>query len=205
MQVSVVIVSYNVLELLTKCVDTLFKFTRGVEWELIVVDNNSTDGSIDYLKKLEKEKGVKIILSKENLGFSKGNNLGIKQAKGEYVFLLNPDTELVENSIPVMKKWMDEHAGYAVMSCQMLDFEQKVSPTGGYSPNLFRMAMWSLFLDDLPLISKIVKSYHPHVTNVPWSEFFVDLPFVRFFMKPSGVRHEISRCMHMIVSLTLTG
>ena len=139
MDLSVIIVSYNVKELLKNCLESVSKFTQDLKYEIIVVDNASTDDSVSDLSNL------KLILSKENGGFSKGNNLGIKQAKGKYILLLNPDTLLVENSLKIMFDWMETHPEIAVSSCQLLNSEQKITSTGGYFPNLFRVAAWAVF------------------------------------------------------------
>lgn len=172
-----VIVSYNVKDLLKACVDSIFKLTRGVEYEIIVVDNASTDGSVEMLKKL---KGIKLLLAKENLGFTKGNNLGIKEAKGKYALLLNPDTEFLENSLKTMFDWMESHQDVAVSSCQLVDFEYKVLPTGGYFPTLSKVFFWAFFLDDLPVISTVVNSYHPKKGKYD-REFYPDWVTGSFF------------------------
>lgn len=154
------IVSYNVRDLLKNCLDSVVNFSKDVGYEIIVVDNASTDGSVEMLKSY---KGIRTIFPRENLGFSKGNNLGMGQAKGKYVFFLNPDTLFVENTLKTLFDWMEGHTDVAVASCQLLDFEQKVSSTGGYFPTLLRVLLWALFLDDLPFIADIFKSYHPYM------------------------------------------
>lgn len=160
MDASVIIVSYNVKELLKNCLDSIFRFTKNVNFEVIVVDNASTDNSIEMLKQIQ-HGNFKFIEAGENGGFAKGNNLGILAAKGKYILLLNPDTLLIENTVKTMFDWMETHPDYAVASCQLQDFEQKNTPTGGYFPTLSKIAAWALFFDD---IFKI-KSYHPKVNE----------------------------------------
>ncbi len=184
MRVSVVIVSYNAKELFKKCVDSILEHTRDFEYEIIVVDNASTDGVVDVIKSYGTK--VKAIFLKQNLGFAGGNNLGIKEAKGDYILLLNNDTELIDNSLPLIYLWMEAHRKVAVSSCQMLNSEQKVSPTGGYAPTLFRVMSWALFLDDLPLINQVFTSYHPHSGGVPWGSFLADLPVIGKLKKQTG-------------------
>lgn len=204
-QVSIVTVSFNSKEFLRDCLESVFKFTSEIDFEFIVVDNASTDGTAQWLADVKsgKEKipgvdlgKVKFVFSKENGGFSKGNNWGIKEAIGEYILLLNPDTKFLENSLKVMKTWMDGHQDCAVASCQLLDIEQKVLPTGGYAPILPRVAAWALFLDDLPILSKIFKSYHPHAVGVPWTEFLGDIPGIKFFLKPGAKLPEKAPVYH---------
>lgn len=173
MDLSVVIVSYNVKELLKNCLESVLKYTQNIKYEIIVVDNNSTDDSISYLRNLSGLSNLKIILSKENGGFSKGNNLGIKEAKGKYILLLNPDTLLIENSLKIMFDWMEVHPEIAVSSCQLLNSEQKISPTGGYFPSLFRVAAWAVFLKPF--------SFHPSAFLYK-KEFNLDWVTGAFFM-----------------------
>lgn len=173
MDLSVVIVSYDVKELLKNCLESVLKYTQNIKYEIIVVDNNSTDDSISYLRNLSGLSNLKIILSKENGGFSKGNNLGIKEAKGKYILLLNPDTLLTENSLKIMFDWMETHPEIAVSSCQLLNSEQKITPTGGYFPNLFRVAAWAVFFKPF--------SFHPSASLYK-KEFYPDWVTGAFFM-----------------------
>ena len=108
MQVSIIIVSYNTKELTVKAIQSIFDKTEGVEYEIIVVDNDSKDGSVEELQKTFQDK-ITIIKSKENLGFGRANNLGIKQSKGKYIFLLNSDTELINNAIKIFYDYMEEN------------------------------------------------------------------------------------------------
>ena len=107
-QVSIIMVNYNTKELTKKAIQAVFDKTEGVEYEIIVVDNDSKDGSVEELKKTFQDKII-IIESKENLGFGRGNNLGIKQAKGKYIFLLNSDTELINNAIKIFYDYMEQN------------------------------------------------------------------------------------------------
>jgi len=97
MDLTIVIVNWNTKRLLEDCLYSIYKFTKGVKFETIVIDNGSKDGSVQMMSK--KFPQVKLIPNKDNLGFTKANNQGIKAAKGEYVLLLNSDTYLTENSL----------------------------------------------------------------------------------------------------------
>ena len=98
MDVSIIIVNYNTRQLTSNCIESIFKYTNGVSFEVILVDNASTDGSIDFFTNDER---IIFISSKENLGFGRANNLGYKVAKGRYIFLLNSDTLLLNNAIKI--------------------------------------------------------------------------------------------------------
>ncbi len=185
MDVSIVVLSYNVGPLLKICLDSIVKFTKNVNYEVIVVDNASTDDSPEIIKSLDPQVyHLKTIFSQENGGYTKGNNLGIRAAKGKYVLVQNPDTELLENSVERLFLWMEAHSDVAAVAPMLLDSEHNLSPiaSGGYFPSLWRVAQWAFFLDDLPLVSKFFKSYHPHTSMDHWRDFFGDLPVTRKIM-----------------------
>ncbi len=97
--VSVIIVNYNTYDLLINCINSIYDQTKDVSFEIIVVDNASSDGSENKVKENFPE--IIFIQSEENIGFGRANNLGIERAEGKYVFLLNSDTILLNNSIKV--------------------------------------------------------------------------------------------------------
>ncbi len=107
MKLSVVIVSYNVKHYLWQCLRSLYLSAQGIDMEVFVVDNNSTDGSIAYLRQHFPQ--VKYIENKDNRGFSRANNQAIRLARGEYVLLLNPDTFLTEHTLSDCLRFMDAH------------------------------------------------------------------------------------------------
>ena len=107
MKLSVVIVSYNVRELLTACIDSVVKAAEGIDTEVFVVDNKSVDDTIEVINR--DYPWVHLINNKENLGFSKANNIAIRQAEGEYVLLLNPDTVVAGGTLRGAIEFMDQH------------------------------------------------------------------------------------------------
>lgn len=111
--ISVIIVNYNSANLVSDCIDSVFEKTSGISYEIIVVDNASSDGSVDTLEKKYKDK-IKTIASDENLGFGRANNLGNGQARGKFVFLLNPDTLLINNAIKILYDYMESDPGCGV-------------------------------------------------------------------------------------------
>lgn len=94
-ELSVVIVNWNTQKLLKDCLTSVFEKTKNINFEVIVVDNDSTDGSVAMVKKRFSQ--TILIENKKNLGFAKANNQAIKKAKGKYVLLLNSDTKLKDN------------------------------------------------------------------------------------------------------------
>ncbi len=96
MDVSIIIVNYNTKRLTCQCIDSIIEKTEGVSFEIIVVDNNSTDGSQELLSH---DNRIVFIEAGENLGFGKANNLGFKKSTGKYLFFLNSDTILLNNAL----------------------------------------------------------------------------------------------------------
>ncbi len=90
-KVSIIIISYNTLGFLKRCIETLEKCHFAFNWETIVVDNASTDGSAEWLRSAELGQNHRVVLADQNLGFAKANNVGISQATGDFVLLLNTD------------------------------------------------------------------------------------------------------------------
>lgn len=105
MDVSIIIVNYNTEKLILDCLDSIYEKTEGLEFEVIVVDNDSPDKP-DILKE---DKRIKYIQSEKNLGFGKANNLGAEYAEGEYLFCLNPDTLLLNNAIKILYDYFIRH------------------------------------------------------------------------------------------------
>ncbi|MCL2485224.1 MAG: glycosyltransferase family 2 protein, partial [Endomicrobia bacterium] len=104
-ELSVIYVNYNTKKLLADSVNSVFEKTKDINFEIIIVDNSSTDGSVEELGKIFGDK-IKII-SSPNLGFGHGMNTGIKSAKGKYVFLFNTDTLLINNAIKILYDYME--------------------------------------------------------------------------------------------------
>lgn len=159
---SIIIVSFNTKNLLLVCIDSVRKYTKGINYEIIVVDNGSSDGTQEAIKKI---KGVRPILNRENLGFAAANNQGIKIAQGRYILLLNSDTELREDSLGKMVGWMKKNSRVGISSCKLLNPSASTQATGGFFPNLARVFFWATFLDDLPLVSNLFGAYHPHTSR----------------------------------------
>lgn len=96
MDVSVILVNYNTYQMTRECIDSIFEQTKDVSFEIILVDNASTDESKEFFSQ---DHRIKYVYSFENLGFGRANNIGMMLSKGDYVFLLNTDTLLLNNAI----------------------------------------------------------------------------------------------------------
>ncbi len=119
MKLSVVIVNYNVRAYLEQCLRTVFTALEGIEGEVFVVDNLSTDGSVEMVR--EKFPLVKLIANKENVGFSRANNQAIRISNGEYVLLLNPDTVVGEDVFQKVVAFMDQRPSVGGLGVKMID------------------------------------------------------------------------------------
>lgn len=129
---SIIIVSYKGWERLTKCLDSLRSFTdTGFKHEVIVVDNNSGDGTI---YKIEKQfPDFKFIHNKTNGGYANGNNLGSKNAVGEFLLVLNPDTVATESSVKRLLETARSNPDYSVISCRQVNEDgKKMSASGSF-------------------------------------------------------------------------
>lgn len=172
MDLSVIIVSYNTKKLLKQCLDSVFQHTRGIDFEVFVVDNDSKDGSVEMIN--HQSSAIKLIANRANLGFAAANNQALRQAQGKYLLLLNSDTILKENSLKKMVDWMEENQKVGIFSCQLVYQDGAVQGSGGYFPTLLRIFNWMFFIDDLPVIKEIFKSFHPHEPRTGWlsSQYF---------------------------------
>lgn len=156
MNLSVIIVNWNTKKLLQNCLSSIYKFTKGINFEVIVVDNGSSDGSVNMLK--DNYPQVKIIHNEDNRGYAKANNQGLKIAKGKYFLLLNSDTYLVENSLKKIKDEADKYPESGIISPLLLNKDKSIQQSVGFFPNLPQVFFWMMFIDDLPFGSML----HPY-------------------------------------------
>lgn len=126
MKLSVVIVSYNVRQYLTACLDSVSLALKGIEGEVFVVDNNSSDDSVETV--CRDYPWVHLINNKKNLGFSKANNIAISKSKGEYVLLLNPDTKVADDTLHGVIEFMDKHPEAGAAGVKMHNADGTLAP-----------------------------------------------------------------------------
>ena len=130
MQLSVIILNYNVRYFLELCVLSVQKAIQNLDAEIIVIDNNSSDDSCAMMKL--RFPNIKLIENKENLGFPKGNNIGVKEAKGEFICILNPDTVVAEDTFEKVLSFVSSRARHpersrgtsddlGIVGCKLID------------------------------------------------------------------------------------
>lgn len=116
---SIIIVNYNVKEFLQNLLDSLYTGVRNLKAEIIVIDNNSEDGSANMVK--QKYPEVTLIENRENIGFGAANNMGMKLAKGRYFLLINPDAIIQEDTLEKMMTFMESHPEAGIAGCKVLN------------------------------------------------------------------------------------
>ncbi|MCK4824488.1 glycosyltransferase, partial [bacterium] len=119
MDVSIVIVSYNTVDLLRNCLNSIYAETRKVDFEVFVVDNASSDGSVQMVENDFPD--VRLIKNPKNIGFAKANNQAMELCTGQYVLLLNPDTLILNGAISKMTTFMDQNPHVGLACCKLLN------------------------------------------------------------------------------------
>jgi len=142
--VSVIIVAWNVRQLLHDCLKSVYEKTRDVDFEVIYVDNASEDGSVEMVKEQFAE--VRIIENDKNKGFIKANNQGIEIAQGRYVLLLNSDTILLDNAIAKTVRFADANPDAAVFGCKVLNPDRTIQRTCFMYPSVLNMFLAATYL-----------------------------------------------------------
>lgn len=151
MKTSVIIVSYNTKEYLEKCIKSLLKRDNS-DKEILVIDNASSDGTPAFVR--ENFPDAKLILNKENLGFAKAVNQGIKESSGKYILLLNPDTEILSDSIKNLINFTEKHPEVAAVGPKLLNSDLSLQTSAYFFPNL----IWLLFH-----LSRVKHIFYPNM------------------------------------------
>lgn len=159
--VSIIFVNYNTTKLLKECLDSVKKQTIGVNYEVIIVDNDSNTENKEGLKELDNE--YKVVLSNENLGFGRANNLGATYATGKYLFLLNTDTVLVNNAIKILFDYIESNPECGVVGGNMFDRDYNLT----YSYSKLFPSIKTMIRDEI-LPSKF--SYYRKIENFTYNK-----------------------------------
>ncbi|MBU0580817.1 MAG: glycosyltransferase family 2 protein [Candidatus Margulisbacteria bacterium] len=145
-ELSIIIVNWNVKDLLEKCLDSIAVNPPQCNYEVFVVDNASADGSVNMIQK--KFSDVKLIASDKNLGFAGGNNLALKKAQGQYLLLLNPDTEVLPGALQTYLDFFKDHPKAGAMGVKLVNFDLSLQPSCKSFPS-WRTLFWSTFFLDV--------------------------------------------------------
>jgi len=142
--VSIIIAAWNVKDLLYNCLQSVYRQTKGISFEVIYVDNASEDGSVEIVAREFPQ--VKIIENDDNKGFIEANNQGIEIANGRYVLLLNSDTVVLDNAIAKAVKFADSHPEAAVVGCRVLNPDKTIQRTCFMYPSALNMLLSATYL-----------------------------------------------------------
>ena len=178
-ELSVIIVNYNGLKYLKGCFNSLYKTLEGIAYEVIVIDNKSSDSSCTYIR--ENYPDIKLIESLDNLGFGKGNNEAVKQAQGDYLLLINNDTIVLDNLAPVLN-YIKTDKTIGALTIKMLDGNEKYAISVGKFPDfgtMFRLKNLSKAGSDI------------ETGNFSKEAYEVDWLSGSFLMMPKKVYDEI--------------
>ena len=167
--VSVIVVNYNTLELTKNTINSVIEKTRDLNYEIILVDNASTDGSVEFFEREYTDKVI-FIKNSENLGFGRANNKGIEISKGKYVFLLNSDTLLINNAIKILFNFMENNENCGVCGGNLFDINLK--PTHSFSKRLPSLK------DELNFIRKFNKKYFNQKDEFNYRDIPVEVGYI---------------------------
>lgn len=136
-EVSIIIVNYNTLDLTMACIDSILQHTKYNNYEIILVDNASTDGSVDFFSKFP---NIIFIANPDNLGFGSANNVGVEKASGDYIFLLNSDTIIKDDIIAIFYNYSKSHEadGPICLGSSLLDGKKMLTESYGNFPSIMQ-------------------------------------------------------------------
>lgn len=173
MDASVIIVSHDCRNVLRACLTSLYHHTRGVEWEVLVVDNASRDGTPEMVA--AEFPPVRLLRRKDNPGFSAACNQGMREAQGEHLLLLNPDTELRENLLPPLIEYCRGHPEVGVIAPRLVNPDGNLQMSCRRYPTrltaLFnRTSLLTRLLPDNPFSARYLMSDwdHASIADVEW-------------------------------------
>ena len=178
MDVSIIIVNYNTKELIKNCIKSIYQYTNDIEFEIIVSDNGSTDGSIEMLK--SEFPNVILIENNANLGFGKANNKGLRIAKGKYIFYLNSDTVLLNNAVKIFYDYWEQSPNkneIGALGCNLLDGEGNITHSG----------------EGFPSKKKILKNALMDFLHILKLSVFFFLPESFSFTKKKSIKNETKK------------
>lgn len=153
MKLSVVIICWNDLKVIRDCLRSIYEGTHSTDFEVIVSDNGSTDGSVEFVR--ANYPRVQVVENRANLGFAKGNNAGIRASRGEYVLILNPDTIVDEGSLDRFVAFAERHPEAGAFGCRVLNRDGTYQVSARLFPTVRRYWVAALGLKSLARISSL--------------------------------------------------
>jgi N-acetylglucosaminyl-diphospho-decaprenol L-rhamnosyltransferase len=145
---SICIVNWNTEAVLRECLGSVGQQTRGISYEIFVVDNASKDGSVEMVRSVFP--GVCLIVNEENRGFAAANNQAVRSAKGRYILFLNPDTVVHNGALKTMVQFMERHPEAGALGCKLLNEDGSVQHSIRQSPSFSVALLESTILRHVP-------------------------------------------------------
>jgi GT2 family glycosyltransferase len=136
MDLSIVVVNWNTKGLVSRCLDSIYSYLEGAQFEVVVVDNASSDGSADHIRNVYPQ--VQLIHNEQNVGFSKANNQAIAVTRGRYILLLNSDAFLIDTSLLSLIELMDADPKIGIAGVQLISPNGNAQESYGDLPNLWK-------------------------------------------------------------------
>jgi len=190
MKLSITLVNFNQKYFPRMCIEALRKSETTFDYEIIVVDNNSNDESLHYLEKAHAEALITLIKSPKNLGYGRANNLAAKNAKGDYILIMNEDITVEKNTLQKMIDFMDRHKDIGILGPKL------IYHSGHVQESCRRlMTFWDLLIKRTPL--RNIKPFKNRYENYLMKDFNhdatqeVDLLVGAFFLMPKKVFDEV--------------
>ncbi len=156
MKLSIVIICWNDWKVIEDCLRSIFEGTHEIDYEVIVSDNGSADGSVEKIR--ERFPAVRIVENRANLGFAKGNNAGIHLAQGEYVLILNPDTIVHQASLDRWIRFADGHPEAGAFGCRVNNPDGSYQGSARPFPSIRRAWIAALYVRPLGRLSSAFRS-----------------------------------------------
>ena len=176
MDVSIIIVNYKTCGLVIDCVNSILEKTKVVSYEVIIVDNNSGDGSVETLMSLFPQ--IRVFPLKENIGFGKANNIGVHNAAGRFIFFLNSDIILLNDAISILVNYLDRNKHVDLCGGQLYDKDKKLTNSYFEYPDfkyfLSLILKGNVINEELPILSSGKTSYYISGADMMVRRSFID-------------------------------
>ncbi len=192
MEISIIINNYKTRGLLKQCLKGIYSFPPSVNFEIVIVDNNSGDGSVETVREMfasngstkvefsengatgtieELSRGIRLIAARENLGHHKGNNLGIRHSSGKYVLIMNTDVAIFDNSLDELHRFMEEHPDIALAGPRLHNADGSIQKSCMRFPKIMTPFYRRMFFSLLPAAQKDLSLYlmddFDHNSSIP--------------------------------------
>ena len=184
---SIVIINYNTFQLTCNCIKSIYQQFKGLDFEIVLVDNASTESNPLKFKEIFSD--IILIESPENVGFSKGNNLGIEVAKGKFILLLNSDTELKNDAITPCINYLESNAQVGVVTTKLMYPSGVIQSTCQRFPNvIYNLLEFFRFQKLFPTLGGklLLANFFDYKTIVK-----VDWTWGAFFMFPKAILKQL--------------